>query len=161
MIPRPAGPAHRSRGPPEMRPGHTAAQNAPARYRLSPAGSSAIGLKADDANHLLFVCGGLTGTAHVYNSRTGVLVAQYQFAPNGTSLITANTVIRVTLSHDLSSGTITSTITSPLFDDPTTAAKYGDELALPNGRYDLGLLPPFGPGAPPGTTFNVIVAPAY
>ena len=74
---------------------------------------------------------------------------------------TANTVIRVTLSHDISSGTITSTITSPLFDDPTTAAKYGDELALPNGRYDLGLPPPFGPGAPPGTTFNVVVVPAY
>jgi len=45
----------------------------------------------------------------------------------------------------------------PLFDDPTTVAKYGDELALPNGRYDLGLPPPFGPGAPPGTTFNVVV----
>ena len=74
---------------------------------------------------------------------------------------TANTVVRVTLSHDLSSGTITSTITSPLFDNPTTAAKYGDELALPNGRYDLGLPPPFGPGAPPGTTFNVVVVPAF
>jgi hypothetical protein len=74
---------------------------------------------------------------------------------------TANTIIRVTLSHDLSSGTITSTITSPLFDDPTTAAKYGGELALPNGRYDLGLPSPFGPGAPPGTTFNVVVVPAY
>ncbi|HME67150.1 MAG TPA: hypothetical protein VKG61_19845, partial [Streptosporangiaceae bacterium] len=53
----------------------------------APAGSSAVGLKADDADHLLFVCGGLTGTGHVYNSRTGALVAQYQFAPNGTSLI--------------------------------------------------------------------------
>ena len=74
---------------------------------------------------------------------------------------TSNTVIRVTISHDLSSGMISSTITSPLFDDPTTAAKYGDELALPNGRYDLGLPPPFGPGAPPGTTFNVVVVPAY
>jgi hypothetical protein len=74
---------------------------------------------------------------------------------------TANTVIRVTLSHDLSRGSITSTITSPLFDDPTTVAKYGNELALPNGRYNLGLPPPFGPGAPPGTTFNVVVVPAY
>jgi len=92
----------------------------------APAGSSAVGLKADDAAHRLFVCGGLTGTARVYNSRTGALVAQYQFAPNG-----------------------------------ATVAKYGDELALPNGRYDLGLPPPFGPGAPPGTTFNVVVAPAY
>jgi hypothetical protein len=38
-------------------------------------------------DHLLFVCGGTTGTAHVYNSRTGALVAQYQFGPNGKSLI--------------------------------------------------------------------------
>jgi hypothetical protein len=240
----------------------------------APAGGSAVGLKTDDADHLLFVCGGLAGTADVYNSGTGALVAQYQLAPNGSSLIndvvltahgayftdsynpdiyeipigpfgrlgravtirlsgpvaafsnaglnlngiaatadgntlivnntvldklftvnpvtgasaainvagliagsmdgmllkgsslwvvenTANTVIRVTLSHDLSSGTITSTITSPLFDDPTTVAMYKDELALPNGRYDLGLPPPFGPGAPPGTTFNVVVVPAY
>lgn len=239
-----------------------------------PGGGQGVGLKADVPDHLLFVCGGTTGTAHVYNSRTGALVAQYQFGPNGKSLIndvvltahgayftdsynpdiyeipigpfgrlgravtiplsgpvaafstaglnlngivatadgntlivdntvldklftvnpvtgasapinvtglipnsmdglllqgsslwvvenTANTVIRVTLSHDLSSGTMTATITSPLFDDPTTVAKYGDDLALPNGRYNLGLPPPFGPGAPPGTTFNVVVVPAY
>jgi len=92
------------------------------------------------------------------NSMDGLLV-------QGSSLWvvvnTANTVIRITLSHDLSIGTIASTITSPLFDDPTTVAKYGDELALPNGRYDLGLPPPFGPGAPPGTIFNVVVVPAY
>jgi hypothetical protein len=239
----------------------------------APAGGEAVGLKADESDHLLFACGGTEGTADIYNSRTGALVAQYQLAPNGTSLIndvvltargayftdsynpgvyeipigpfgrlgravtiplkgpvaafsknglnlngiaatadgktlivdntvldklftvdpitgasaainvvglipdsmdgmllqgsslwivenTANTVIRVRLSHDLSRGTITSTIASPLFDDPTTVARYGNELALPNGRYDLGLPPPFGPGAPPGTTFNVVVVPA-
>jgi hypothetical protein len=31
--------------------------------------------------------GGTTGTAHVYNSRTGALVAQYRFGLNGKSLI--------------------------------------------------------------------------
>jgi hypothetical protein len=236
-------------------------------------GGEGVGLKADVPDHLLFVAGGTTGTAHVYDSRTGALVAQYQLGPNGESLVndvvltrhaayftdsyipdlymipigpggklgheetiplsgpaaafspdglnlngiaatadgstlivtntvldklfavnpitgasaaisvaglipnsmdglllqgsslwvvenTANTVIRVRLSHDLSSGTITSTITSPLFDDPTTVAKFGDELALPNGRYDLGLPPPFGTGAPPGTTFTVVVVPS-
>jgi len=46
-----------------------------------------VGLKADVPDHLLFVCGGTTGTAHVYHSRTGALVAQYQFGPNGKSLI--------------------------------------------------------------------------
>jgi len=238
-----------------------------------PAGGGAVGLKADVPDHLLFVAGGLTGTAHVYDSRTGTLVAQYQFGPNGKSLINdvaltahaayftdsyipdlyeipirpggrlgqaitiplrgpaaafsstglnlngiaatadgstlivdntalnklftvdpvtgasapvnvaglipgsldgmllqgeklwvvenvANMLIQVALSPGLSSGTITSTITSPLFEDPTTVAKFGDRLALPNARYDLGIPPPFGPGAPPGTTFNVVVVSA-
>src|SRR6476469_10109139 len=52
-----------------------------------PGGGQGVGLKADVPDHLLFVCGGTTGTAHVYNSRTGALVAQYQFGPNGKSLI--------------------------------------------------------------------------
>ena len=238
-----------------------------------PGGGEAVGLKADVRDHLLFVAGGTTGAAHVYDSRTGALVAHYQFGPDGKSLINdvvltahaayftdsyipdlykipiggggrlgrevtiplsgpaaafspagldlngiaatadgstlivdntvldelftvdpvtgasapidvaglipgsldgmllqgrslwvvegvANTLIRVTLSPDLSSGTITSTITSSLFDSPTTVAKYGDRLALPNARYELGIPPPFGPGAPPGTTYNVVIVAA-
>ena len=237
-----------------------------------PPGTVGVGLKADIPHHLLFVAGGTSGTARVYDSRTGALVTQYQFGPNGKSLINdvvltpraayftdsyipelyeipigpggslghgvtiplsgpaaafssaglnlngiaatadgatlivdntvlnklfmvnpvtgasalidvaglipnsidgmlldgqslwivedANTLIRVTLNPGLSSGTITSTITSPLFDDPTTVAKFGDRLALPNGRFELGIPPPFGSGAPPGTTFNVVVVSA-
>jgi hypothetical protein len=52
-----------------------------------PGGGQGVGLKADVPDHLLFVAGGTTGTAHVYDSRTGALVAQYQFGPNGKSLI--------------------------------------------------------------------------
>jgi hypothetical protein len=63
----------------------------------------------------------------------------------------------VTLSPDRSSGTITSTISGPLFHVPTTVAAHGDRLALVNARFDLGLPPPFGPGAPPGTTFDVVL----
>jgi hypothetical protein len=69
----------------------------------------------------------------------------------------ANTLVRVTLSSDLASGTITSVIQSPLFRVPTTVARHGDRLALVNGRFDLGLPPPFGPGAPPGTDFDVVL----
>ena len=236
----------------------------------APAGRAAVGLKADRAHHLLFVAGGATGAAYVYDSRNGPPVATYQFAPSGAALLNdvvvtrdgayftdsfapvlykipigrdgalgqgatialsgpaaaidpttpnlngidatpdgatlivnhsalgglftvnpatgasaaidvdglipgtpdglllagrnlwvvenfANTVVRVTLSQDLSSGTITSVITSPLFRVPTTVAKHGDRLALVNGRFDLGLPPPFGPGAPPGTDFDVVL----
>lgn len=240
----------------------------------APAGRAAVGLKADRAHHLLFVAGGVTGEAYVYDSRSGAPVAAYQFAASGSGLLNdvvvtrdgayftdsfapvlykipigpdgdlgpgatialsgpaaaidpttpnlngidatadgatlivnhsalgrlftvdpatgasaaidvdglipgtpdglllagrdlwvvenfANTLVRVTLGKDLSSGTITSVITSPLFRVPTTVAKHGDRLALVNGRFDLGLPPPFGPGAPPGTDFDVVLVRAH
>jgi hypothetical protein len=233
-------------------------------------GRAAVGLKADEAHHLLFVAGGGTGAAYVYDTRSGAPVATYQFAqsgatllndvvvtgtgayftdsfapvlyeipigpggtlgqgstialsgpaafidptfpnlngidatPDGSTLIVnhtvlgrlftidpatgaskaidvdgliagtldgllltgrdlwvvenfANTLVRVTLSPDLSTGTITSVISSPLFRVPTTVAKHGDRLALVNGRFDLGFPPPLGPGAPLGTDFDVVL----
>ena len=236
----------------------------------APPGRAAVGLKADRAHRLLFVAGGATGAAYVYDLRTGAPVATYQFATAGAALLNdvvvtgdgayftdsfapvlykipigrggrlgsgetialsgpaaaidpttpnlngidatangatlivnhtalgalftvdpatgesaaidveglipgtldaqllagrqlwvvenfANTVVRVTLSPDLASGEITSAIQSPLFRVPTTVARHGDRLALVNARFDLGLPPPFGPGAPPGTDFDVVV----
>jgi sugar lactone lactonase YvrE len=233
-------------------------------------GRAAVGLKVDEAHHLLFVAGGTTGAAYVYDTRSGASVAAFQFAPSGAALLNdvvvtrdaayftdsfapvlykipigrhgvlgpgatialsgpaaaidpttpnlngidatadgktlivnhtalgalftvnpatgasqtihvtglipgtldgllmdgnsvwvvenfANLLVRVALSPDLSSGDITSTITSPLFRVPTTVARHGDELALVNARFDLGLPPPFGPGAPPGTDFDVVL----
>jgi sugar lactone lactonase YvrE len=233
-------------------------------------GRAAVGLKVDEAHHLLFVAGGVTGAAYVYDTRSGASVATYQFAPSGAGLLNdvvvtgdgayftdsfspvlyeipigpggtlgqgitialsgpaatidptavnlngieatpdgstlivnhsalgqlftvdpatgvseeidvdglvpgtldglllagrqlwvvenfANQLVRVTLSPDLTSGEITSVITSPLFRVPTTVARHGDELAVVNSRFDLGLPPPFGPGAPPGTEFDVVV----
>jgi sugar lactone lactonase YvrE len=236
----------------------------------APPGRVAVGLKADRRRRLLFVAGGATGAAYVYDTRSGSSVAVYQLAPNGPSLINdvvvtrdaayftdsfnpvlykipigvtgvlgqattiplsgpaatidpstpningidatpngstlivdhtalgklfrvdpatgastaitveglipgtldglllsgrdvwvvenfANTLVRVTLSPDLTQGEITSVITSPLFRVPTTVAKHGNRLALVNARFDLGLPPPFGAGAPPGTEFDVVV----
>ena len=233
-------------------------------------GRPAVGLKVDEAHHLLFVAGGASGAAYVYDTRSGASVATFQFAPAGAALLNdvvvtrdgayftdsfapalykipialdgtlgpgatigvsgpaaaidptlpnlngiaataegtrlivnhtalgvlftvdpatgasepidvagllpatpdgllmdgnslwvvenfANTLVRVALSSDLSSGDITSVITSPLFRVPTTVARHGDKLALVNGRFDLGLPPPFGPGAPPGTDFDVVL----
>jgi sugar lactone lactonase YvrE len=68
-----------------------------------------------------------------------------------------NTLFGVTLSPDLSSGTVTTTISSDAFHVPTAVARHGSRLALINARFDLGFPPPFGPGAPPGTTFDVVV----
>jgi sugar lactone lactonase YvrE len=68
----------------------------------------------------------------------------------------ANRVVKVELSPDLTSGRITAVVTSALFRVPTTVAEHGNRLALINGRFDLGFPPPFGPGAPPGTDFDVV-----
>ena len=236
----------------------------------APAGRSAVGLKADRRHGLLFVAGGITGEAYVYDLRTGAPVASYQFGTPGASLVNdvivtrdaayftdsfapvlyvvpigpggelgpgetlalsgpatavvpgepglngieatrdgktlivnhtalgalftvdaatgessaiavdgliagtldglllhgrdlwvvenfPNTLARVSLSTDLSSGEITATITSPLFRVPTTIARHGSRLAAVNARFDLGLPPPFGSGAPPGTDFDVVL----
>lgn len=68
----------------------------------------------------------------------------------------ANSVAKVRLAPDLSSGRVVQVVESPLFRVPTTVALHGSTLALVNGRFDLGFPPPFGPGAPPGTTFDVV-----
>ena len=51
------------------------------------AGRSALGLKADRRHGLLFVAGGFTGEAYVYDLRTGAPVASYQFGTPGASLV--------------------------------------------------------------------------
>ncbi|MHA7179029.1 NHL repeat-containing protein [Arthrobacter sp. MDB2-24] len=46
----------------------------------APEGRAAVGLKADVRNKLLFVAGGATGQAYVYDTRTGAAVAEFQLA---------------------------------------------------------------------------------
>jgi sugar lactone lactonase YvrE len=53
----------------------------------APDGRMAVGMAADVAHGLLFVAGGFTGQAYVYDFRTGGTVASYQLASPATSLI--------------------------------------------------------------------------
>jgi sugar lactone lactonase YvrE len=53
----------------------------------APAGRMAVGMAADVEHDLLFVAGGFTGQAYVYDTLTGATVATYQFGAAGTSLI--------------------------------------------------------------------------
>ena len=73
----------------------------------------------------------------------------------------ANAVAEVQLSPDMSMGRLVQTISDPAFRVPTTAAIHGSRLALVNSRFDLGFPPPLGPGAPPGTDFNVVQIPMH
>lgn len=51
----------------------------------APAGRHANGIGADVRRGLLFVAGGFTGEAYVYNLRTGAPLATYRLGPAGTS----------------------------------------------------------------------------
>ena len=216
-----------------------------------PQGRQAVGMAVDLEHHLLFVAGGFTGQAYVYDIRTGATVASYQFGaansslindvaltpkgawftdtfqpklyfvpidgygdpgpfstlslsgpaadisgqfnlngiqatPDGRTLIVAHTanaalytvdpatgasaliagvsvpnvdgivlrghrlwavqnfsnqVSRFRLSGDLTSGTLEKIITSELFQVPSTAALFGDTLAVVNAKFDTGIPP--------------------
>jgi hypothetical protein len=73
----------------------------------------------------------------------------------------ANRLVRLRLTADLSSGVVADVVDNDdvggLFRVPTTVARHGDDLALVNARFDLGLPPPFGQGAPAGTDYDVVV----
>jgi hypothetical protein len=68
----------------------------------------------------------------------------------------ANQLVKIQLSPNLSSGRIVATVTNSLFRVPTAVGEDGHRLALVNARFDLGFPPPLGPGAPPGTEFDVV-----
>ncbi|HEV3504182.1 MAG TPA: superoxide dismutase [Actinomycetes bacterium] len=55
-------------------------------------GRSAIGIKVDRRNRL-FVAGGATGRAFVYDAATGADLASYQLAPAGTAVTFVNDVV--------------------------------------------------------------------
>jgi sugar lactone lactonase YvrE len=52
-----------------------------------------------------------------------------------------NQVTRVRLSDDLTSGTVVKVITSDAFQVPTTAARFGNILAVVNAKFDTGFPP--------------------
>lgn len=216
----------------------------------APQGRQALGMKADVRHDLLFVAGGSTGQAYVYDTKAGTTVASYQFgaqgssfindvaltrdgawftdslqaklyfvpidqqgapgpsstlavsgpaaeisgqfnlngiqaAPDGRTLVVAhsgkgqlytvdtvsgtsaaitgvsvpnvdgillhgrtlwavqnsNQVTRIRLDGNLTSAVVEKTITSDLFQTPTTAARFGDKLAVVNAKFDTGFPP--------------------
>jgi sugar lactone lactonase YvrE len=59
-----------------------------------------------------------------------------------------NTVAVIRLNHRGTQGTVTQRITDPRFDVPTTIARFGDRLYLPNAR--------FGVASPETATYNAV-----
>ncbi len=64
-----------------------------AKFIQAPPGRMALGLRVDSAHGLLFVAGGFTGQAYVYDTATGAEVATYQLT-TGTSIINDVVVTR-------------------------------------------------------------------
>ena len=60
----------------------------------APEGRAALGMKVDRDNELLFVAGGATGQAYVYDLDTKETVAVYELAPAGASFINDVTLTR-------------------------------------------------------------------
>lgn len=60
----------------------------------APDGRMAVGMALNRARRLLFVAGGFTGQAYVYNTRTKATVATYQFGTPQTSVINDVAVAR-------------------------------------------------------------------
>ncbi|MGO4192833.1 SMP-30/gluconolactonase/LRE family protein [Arthrobacter sp. YAF17] len=60
----------------------------------APEGRAALGMKVDRDNDLLFVAGGATGQAYVYDLDTKETVAVYELAPAGASFINDVTLTR-------------------------------------------------------------------
>lgn len=69
-----------------------------------------------------------------------------------------NQVSVVTLAPDLSSGEVTEVITSELFRIPTTGARFGGDLYVVNGRFDVAF-PPFLGGEPMSIDYDVVRVP--
>jgi sugar lactone lactonase YvrE len=57
------------------------------RFIDAPTGRMAVGMAADLAHQLLFVAGGFTGQAYVYDTGSGATVASYQFGDPASSVI--------------------------------------------------------------------------
>jgi streptogramin lyase len=62
-----------------------------------------------------------------------------------------NTVAVIRLNHRGTAGTVVQRVTDPRFDVPTTVAKFGDRLYLPNAR--------FGTPSPETATYNAVAIP--
>jgi sugar lactone lactonase YvrE len=63
-------------------------------FITAPAGRAAVGMKVDRDNGLLFVAGGATGQAYVYDLGTRKTVKVYDLAPAGASFINDVTLAR-------------------------------------------------------------------
>ncbi|MEO6087944.1 MAG: hypothetical protein ABIQ18_33025 [Umezawaea sp.] len=120
------------------------------------------GIQATPDGRTLVLGHSESGQIYTVNPATGAsTVIKGVVAPNADGLVldgrrlwvvrnNDNKVARYRLSADLGSGTLEKETTSPAFAIPTTAALFGNRLAVVNGHFDTGF-PPTSP------TYEVVV----
>ena len=109
------------------------------------------GIAATPDGRTLIVAHSTQGALYTVNPVTGA--SRLLFAPIGPDGILyeagrlwvaepfLNQVSRLRLSPDLTGGVVEETITSPLFQTPTTVAIHGNRLAAVNAKFDTGFPP--------------------
>lgn len=138
-------------------------------FTFVPGAFNANGIVATPNGKSLILVNSATGTLYTVDPETGVadaidlggatVVGGDGLLLDGRTLYVvqgaSNQVSVVTLSPDLSTGSVTSVITSSSFRYPTTVAEFGSALYVVNGRFDVA--PP--PAPAPGVEFEVVRVP--
>ena len=136
-------------------------------YQFTPGGFNANGIAATPSGHTLIIVNSAEGALYQVDPETGI-AARIDLGtgsvPNGDGILlqgktlyvvqnSLNQIAVIDLSSDYSSGTIETTITSPLYRVPTTIALFGNSLYAVNAR--------FGTPPTPDTDYNVVRVPLH
>jgi sugar lactone lactonase YvrE len=134
-------------------------------YQFTPGGFNANGIAATPNGKTLIIVNSTEGALYQVDPETGIATHIHLGTGNvlngdgillrGNTLYVVqnqlNQIAVIDLSPDLSSGTVDSILTSPLFRVPTTIAWFGNSLYAVNAR--------FGTPPTPDTDYNVVRVP--
>jgi sugar lactone lactonase YvrE len=111
------------------------------------------GIRASRGGHTLIVAHSANAALYTIDPETGASEAIAGISvPNVDGIELAgdrlwavqnfnNQITRISLNDDLTAGTVEKVITSDLFQVPTTAARFGNTLAVVNAKFDTGIPP--------------------
>ncbi len=123
-------------------------------FQFQPGQFNANGIVATQSGSTLIVVNSFFGELYTVDPGTGVAAAidLSGAVVNGDGLVLAgrtlyavegskNQITEIELAPDLAAGTVTGALTSPAFDVPTTAARFGADLYAVNAKFGTPPLP--------------------
>ena len=121
------------------------ATGAVSRFIDAPAGRNALGIRMDEQDGLLFVAGGFTGQAYVYNLATGADIATFQFGTPPNSII--NDVIVAGGAACVTDSVVPHIYRVPIV-GPGSVGAFDPHGQRPSGRSDRRVQPQWDPSEP-------------